>query len=210
MAKKVSDIMTELDISYQELKRNSDKLGIKVTGEGDSMEDRDASRIISTINMLKGNDRPEAQSKKPKIKATPIISKPAPMAKKEEAPKEAPVKAEAPKEEPKKRVGLKIVKTAAEVESEEAAAKAEQKAAKEKEAAEKKAAKKSEKKPEKKTSDKPAEKKAADRKAEEKKPAKKAEEKKGDCESCPYGKHSPCIGYCLAKILWEMKESHGK
>ena len=187
MAKKVSDIMTELDISYQELKRNSDKLGIKVTGEEDSMEDRDAGRIISTINMLKGNDRPETQSKKPKIKATPIISKPAPMAKKEkeEAPKEAPAKEEAPKEEPKKRVGLKIVKTAAEVESEEAAAKAEQKAAKEKEAAEKKAAKKSEKKPEKKTSDKPAEKKAADHKAEEKKPAKKAEEKKEEYTNAP-------------------------
>ena len=177
MAKKVSDIMTELDISYQELKRNSDKLGIKVTGEEDSMEDRDAGRIISTINMLKGNDHPEAQSKKPKIKATPIISKPAPMAKKE--------KEEAPKEEPKKRVGLKIVKTAAEVESEEAAAKAEQKAAKEKEAAEKKAAKKSEKKSEKKTSDKPAEKKAADHKAEEKKPAKKAEEKKEEYTNAP-------------------------
>lgn len=187
MAKKVSDIMTELDISYQELKRNSDKLGIKVTGEEDSMEDRDAGRIISTINMLKGNDRPETQSKKPKIKATPIISKPAPMAKKEkeEAPKEAPAKEEAPKEEPKKRVGLKIVKTAAEVESEEAAAKAEQKAAKEKEAAEKKAAKKSEKKSEKKTSDKPAEKKAADHKAEEKKPAKKAEEKKEEYTNAP-------------------------
>lgn len=187
MAKKVSDIMTELDISYQELKRNSDKLGIKVTGEEDSMEDRDAGRIISTINMLKGNDRPEAQSKKPKIKATPIISKPAPMAKreKEEAPKDAPAKEEAPKEEPKKRVGLKIVKTAAEVESEEAAAKAEQKAAKEKEAAEKKAAKKSEKKSEKKTSDKPAEKKAADHKAEEKKTAKKAEEKKEEYTNAP-------------------------
>ena len=187
MAKKVSDIMTELDISYQELKRNSDKLGIKVTGEEDSMEDRDAGRIISTINMLKGNDRPETQSKKPKIKATPIISKPAPMAKKEkeEAPKDAPAKEEAPKEEPKKRVGLKIVKTAAEVESEEAAAKAEQKAAKEKEAAEKKAAKKSEKKSEKKTSDKPAEKKAADHKAEEKKPAKKAEEKKEEYTNAP-------------------------
>ena len=187
MAKKVSDIMTELDISYQELKRNSDKLGIKVTGEEDSMEDRDAGRIISTINMLKGNDRPEAQSKKPKIKATPIISKPAPMAKreKEDAPKDAPAKEEAPKEEPKKRVGLKIVKTAAEVESEEAAAKAEKKAAKEKEAAEKKAAKKSEKKSEKKTSDKPAEKKASDHKAEEKKPAKKAEEKKEEYTNAP-------------------------
>lgn len=35
-------------------------------------------------------------------------------------------------------------------------------------------------------------------------------ERRGDCRLCPYGRHSPCIGYCLAKILWEMKESHGK
>lgn len=26
----------------------------------------------------------------------------------------------------------------------------------------------------------------------------------GDCRYCPYGKHSPCIGFCLAKILYEM------
>lgn len=32
----------------------------------------------------------------------------------------------------------------------------------------------------------------------------------GDCRFCPYGRHSPCIGYCLAKILLEMKVSYGK
>ena len=25
------------------------------------------------------------------------------------------------------------------------------------------------------------------------------------CDGCPYGKHSPCIGYCLAKILRELR-----
>lgn len=28
----------------------------------------------------------------------------------------------------------------------------------------------------------------------------------GACESCPYGRHSPCIGYCIQKILQEMRE----
>lgn len=27
----------------------------------------------------------------------------------------------------------------------------------------------------------------------------------GGCGGCPYGKHSPCIGYCLRKIIREMK-----
>ncbi len=25
------------------------------------------------------------------------------------------------------------------------------------------------------------------------------------CKNCPYGKHSPCIGYCLVKIMQELK-----
>ena len=25
------------------------------------------------------------------------------------------------------------------------------------------------------------------------------------CKSCSYGKHSPCIGYCLVKIMRELK-----
>lgn len=36
------------------------------------------------------------------------------------------------------------------------------------------------------------------------------DEKTGNCRFCPYGRHSPCIGYCLAKILMEQKGSHGK
>lgn len=28
----------------------------------------------------------------------------------------------------------------------------------------------------------------------------------GQCPGCPYGRYYPCIGYCTAKILQEMKE----
>ena len=28
----------------------------------------------------------------------------------------------------------------------------------------------------------------------------------GNCKTCGYGKHSPCIGYCIAKILKENRE----
>ncbi|MBC5744872.1 hypothetical protein FMM74_015120 [Lachnospiraceae bacterium MD308] len=28
----------------------------------------------------------------------------------------------------------------------------------------------------------------------------------GDCQCCPYGRHSPCIGFCIRKIMLEMKE----
>lgn len=27
----------------------------------------------------------------------------------------------------------------------------------------------------------------------------------GTCGGCPYGRHSPCIGYCLLKIIREMR-----
>ena len=26
------------------------------------------------------------------------------------------------------------------------------------------------------------------------------------CEGCPYGKHSPCLGYCIVKAMKEVKE----
>lgn len=29
----------------------------------------------------------------------------------------------------------------------------------------------------------------------------------GNCSTCPYGKHSPCIGFCLQKILTEMRHA---
>lgn len=28
----------------------------------------------------------------------------------------------------------------------------------------------------------------------------------GNCRGCPYGKHSPCIGYCIKKLLLEMNQ----
>ena len=28
----------------------------------------------------------------------------------------------------------------------------------------------------------------------------------GNCKVCPYGRHSPCIGFCIAKIDREMRE----
>lgn len=32
------------------------------------------------------------------------------------------------------------------------------------------------------------------------------EAERGSCGSCPYGKHSPCIGYCLLKIMREIHQ----
>lgn len=32
----------------------------------------------------------------------------------------------------------------------------------------------------------------------------------GDCRCCPYGRHSPCIGYCLQKVILEMKKKKRK
>ncbi len=31
-------------------------------------------------------------------------------------------------------------------------------------------------------------------------------EEAGNCETCVYGKNSPCIGYCIKKILLEMRQ----
>lgn len=38
------------------------------------------------------------------------------------------------------------------------------------------------------------------------KTARERYEKAGQCVGCPYGKHSPCIGYCLQKILQDMRK----
>lgn len=39
---------------------------------------------------------------------------------------------------------------------------------------------------------------------DEENPAK--EKTAGECRNCPYGKHSPCIGYCIDKIFREHKK----
>ena len=179
MAKKVSDILAELDITFEELKRNSEKLGIKITKTG-SVEDVEANRIISTINILKGNDKKETHAQKPKIKATPI-SKPTPVTKKaapkkEESTSEENTKKDAPKTEPVKKPTLKIVKKASEIEAEEK--KAAEEAAAAKKAAEKKPAPK-------KVEEKPVAEKKSAKKAEEKKPEQKPEEKKEEYVNAP-------------------------
>lgn len=37
-------------------------------------------------------------------------------------------------------------------------------------------------------------------------PEKKKAVKTTPCSGCPYGKHVPCIGYCIARLYSEMKE----
>ena len=76
MSKKVSELTKELDIKLEELKVYADKMGISINSARDSVEDFDAARIISTINLMKGNKTDSsASSAKPKIKATPVINK---------------------------------------------------------------------------------------------------------------------------------------
>ena len=76
MSKKVSELTKELDITLQELKDYASKMGIVISSAQSSVEDVDASRLSSTINLMKGNDTgAKAGSSKPKIKATPVINK---------------------------------------------------------------------------------------------------------------------------------------
>ena len=73
---KVSQLMKELDITLQELKDYASKMGIEVKSAQSSIDDVDAGRLISTINLMKGNQSASPSSgSKPKIKATPVINK---------------------------------------------------------------------------------------------------------------------------------------
>lgn len=31
---------------------------------------------------------------------------------------------------------------------------------------------------------------------------------RGNCNTCPYGRASPCIGFCIEKIMLELKARH--
>ena len=109
MPKKVSELTKELDITLQELKDYAVKMGIEVGGARSSIEDSDATRLISTINLMKGNSSDTSDvGNKPKIKAVPVVPKAAPKAKapigKPVIPKkpvvpEEPAEASEPKEE---------------------------------------------------------------------------------------------------------------
>lgn len=76
MSKKVSELMKELNVSWQELKSYADKLNIEISSARGSMDESAASRIAMTIHMLKGESlNSKDGDNKPKIKAVPIINK---------------------------------------------------------------------------------------------------------------------------------------
>ena len=102
MSKKVSELTKELDISLQELKDYAVKMGIEVGGARSSIEDVDAERLVSTINLMKGNSGTGADGTvKPKIKAVPVVPKATPVAKAPVGKPVIPKKPVAPKEEEK-------------------------------------------------------------------------------------------------------------
>lgn len=115
MTKKINELMKELNVSFQELKKTAETMGIDVKGENASVGDKDADRILDTIRKLKGLDAPKKENKnKPKLKAVPIIGKQFPAKPKAEAEKaaseekvketsntEAPVKAASEEAAPK-------------------------------------------------------------------------------------------------------------
>ena len=75
MSKKVSELIKELDVTFEKLNGYAEQLGIKINGEKSSMEDSDAERLSKTVNMLLGRPIESAASNKPKIKAVPVINK---------------------------------------------------------------------------------------------------------------------------------------
>ena len=76
MSKKVSELTKELDITLQELKDYASKMGIDIKSANSSVDDVDASRLSSTINLMRGNSSSaQTGSNKPKIKATPVINR---------------------------------------------------------------------------------------------------------------------------------------
>ena len=129
MSKKVSQLTKELDITLQELKDYASKMGIEVKSAQSSVEDVDAARLVSTINLMKGNTAgSQSASNKPKIKATPVINKEAAggrPAAKPVIPKKAVVPPEKKAEEPEQKE-----EPAQEAEAETRPAEAEEPAAK--------------------------------------------------------------------------------
>ena len=76
MTKKVNELMAELGVSYQDIKKAADTMGIEVKSERTNLAQKDADRLNDTISKLKGLDsKSDKNNNKPKIKAVPIISK---------------------------------------------------------------------------------------------------------------------------------------
>lgn len=77
MARKVSELATELEMTIDEIKIQSERLGIVVKTARSSVSDEDAKRLISTMNLLRGNSSIKSDKEnRPKIKAIPLKAAP--------------------------------------------------------------------------------------------------------------------------------------
>ncbi|HHW94679.1 MAG TPA: translation initiation factor IF-2 [Mogibacterium sp.] len=82
MGKKVSELLKELGITLKELKEYASKMDIDIKSKETTLDDSDVSRIISTVNLMKGtatDDKPEGA--RPAIKAVPVLNIETPKAK---------------------------------------------------------------------------------------------------------------------------------
>lgn len=77
MARKVSELAKELEMSIEEIKIQSERLGIEIKTSRSSVSDEDAKRLISTMNLLHGKSSLKSEKdNKPKIKAVPLKAAP--------------------------------------------------------------------------------------------------------------------------------------
>lgn len=73
MSKKVSELASELEMTINEIKVQSERLGIIVKTANSSMSDADAKRLTDTMNLLRGTASLNSEKKNGKsIKAVPI------------------------------------------------------------------------------------------------------------------------------------------
>ncbi|MBE6041508.1 MAG: translation initiation factor IF-2, partial [Clostridiales bacterium] len=89
MSKKVSELTKELDITLQELKDYAAKMGIEIKSASSAINDVDAGRLESTINMMRGNAGSSKAASRPRPMGRPVIPRkpvvPAKSAQNEEA-----------------------------------------------------------------------------------------------------------------------------
>lgn len=80
--KKVSDLIEELGIGYDELKKMTQSLDIEIKTRESSIDQSDADRIVDTVSRLKGSRSSSGSSSKHKNKVMPILGKAMPRRKK--------------------------------------------------------------------------------------------------------------------------------
>ena len=105
MSKKISELTKELSVTFDELKGYAEQLGIKVASEKSTVEDADATRLVTTVNMMLGKSIDTSASDRPKAKAPAakaVIPKKEVVIPKKEEPKKEESKKEKPKEKPEK------------------------------------------------------------------------------------------------------------